>query len=741
MQGKFVAPINADCYYCSDGANRVQTLWSKVICIFVWIASATFCFGATPSTAKNVLFLNSWTDRDVLGNLEPLKLATRSHISTPVSFEVEYLESQRFGDEGYEKGLSESLASEYRGKVDLVIADAYPALFFAVKYRSQIFPGVPIVFEGVDRSRLEGLQLWPGVTGVTTSVDVRGTIELALRLQPDTTNVAVIGGTSEFEQYWLKILDRQLRPYEPRLKLTDLVGLPPEELLKEVAALPPHTIVFFQLIPLESAQPVMGTYDILAAISQRIPTYCIFSYCLDHGAIGGSYPTANVQQVKGGELAARVLSGEKPETIPVVDGNSSPHATVDWRQIQRWNMPRPALRPDIVVLHRPPTVWEQYKKYAFAAIAVCLIQTMLIVGLLVQRSVRRKTEARLRESEERFRLMADTTPSLVWMSDKDGKVIYLNNRRIEFTGRDPKAGLEDTWKTFIHPDDLEQVETANAQAREKQEPFSKEYRLRRKDGVYRWMFDVAAPRIHSDGSFAGFIGSAIDISDQKEANEALESIGGKLIEAQEKERRRIARELHDDICQRLALLALELGSSGSKPARMEDARKHCVDIAADVQALSHKLHSTNLDYLGVETAISSFCREFSQQHHVNVEFTSENIPNPLPRDISLSLFRVTQEALHNAVKYSGVDKFTVDLRGTGDSIQLEVGDAGAGFHLQTAKLNGGLGLVSMQERVHLVKGVFTVETNVNLGTKIVARVPVPAGPLEGNPSVSSSVPM
>jgi PAS domain S-box-containing protein len=362
--------------------------------------------------------------------------------------------------------------------------------------------------------------------------------------------------------------------------------------------------------------------------------------------------------------------------------------------------------------------------------------------LLVQRAIRRRTEVRLRESEERFRVMADTTPSLVWMSDKDGKVVYLNNRRIEFTGRDPAAGFGDTWKTFIHPDDQQKVEAANEQAAKKHEPFSKEYRLRRKDGVYRWMFDVAAPRINSDGSFAGFIGSAIDISDQKQANEALETIGGKLIEAQEKERRRIARELHDDICQRLALLALELGSSGSsKPARMGDAQKRCVDIAADVQALSHKLHSTNLDYLGVEAAIRSFCHEFSQQHHVNVEFTSENIPNPLPRDISLSLFRVTQEALHNAVKYSGVDKFTVDLRGTWDSIQLEITDAGAGFHLQTAKLNGGLGLVSMQERVHLVKGVFTVETNVNRGTKILARVPLPAGPLEGNPFVSSSVPM
>ena len=587
MERKFVTAVNIDRCCCSDGANRVGTFRPIVIFIFVWVTTAIFCLGATPSAEKNVLVLDSFRDPQDPSYFEQLKSTTRSHISTPVNFHVEGLESQRSRDEASEKNLSELLASEYRGKVDLVIATGYPALLFAVKYRSQIVPGIPIVFAVVDRSRLEGQQLWPGVTGVTSSVDVRGTIDLALRLQPDTKNVVVIGGTSEFEQYWLKIINQELRHYEPRLKSTDLVGLAPDELLKEVAALPPHTIALFQLAPQESVQPVMGTYEVLAAISQRIPTYCIHSYCLDHGIVGGSYADTTAQRVVGGELAARVLSGEKPETIPVIDGNSSPRATVDWRQMQRWNMPESALPPDTVVLHRPPSFWEQYKKYMLVGIAVCLILTLLIVGLLLQRVRSRKTEARLRESEERFRVMADTTPSLVWMSDKDGKVIYLNNRRIEFTGRDPAAGLEDTWKTFIHPDDLQKVEAANLQAMEKQEPFSKEYRLRRKDGVYRWMFDVAAPRINSDGSFAGFIGSAIDISDQKQANEALETISGKLIEAQEKERRRIARELHDDICQRLALLAIatrfkwvEAVADGRHPGAMHRHRRGCSGVIA-----------------------------------------------------------------------------------------------------------------------------------------------------------------
>ena len=328
--------------------------------------------------------------------------------------------------------------------------------------------------------------------------------------------------------------------------------------------------------------------------------------------------------------------------------------------------------------------------------------------------------------------MADTTPALIWMCDREGTVTYLNDRRIDFTGRDLATGFDDTWSAFIHPDDVESVQVANKRGLEEQREYSKEYRLRRRDGVYRWMLDIAAPRVNGDGSFAGFVGSAADITDQKMAQEALEKIGGKLIEAQEEERSRIARELHDDICQRLALLSMELeqanrgsNSSGGSP-KIEEIRRHCAEIAGDVQALSHKLHSSKLEYLGLAPAIRSFCREFSQQHDVSVQFEGENVPGFLPRDISLSLFRVTQEALQNALKHSGVRRFSVSLRGPANEIQLEVSDLGAGFDVERAKLDRGLGLVSMQERAHLVHGSFTIESTVNGGTKILVRVPLAA---------------
>jgi signal transduction histidine kinase len=245
------------------------------------------------------------------------------------------------------------------------------------------------------------------------------------------------------------------------------------------------------------------------------------------------------------------------------------------------------------------------------------------------------------------------------------------------------------------------------------------------------MFDVASPRVNGDGSFAGFIGSAIDTTDQKLAQQALEKVSGQLIEAQEQERSRIARDLHDDICQRLALLAMEIGranrtSSGSLATtdqNLDNIRKHCSEIACDVQSLSHQLHSSTLDYLGVVAAIKAYCSEVSKQHQVSVEFTDNNVPKHLPKDISLCLFRIAQEALHNAVKYSGTSQFLVALYAIGDEIQLVVRDAGAGFDVEEAKKNRGLGLVSMQERANLVHGRFAVDSKPGKGTRIFAAVP------------------
>src|SRR4029077_4813140 len=211
---------------------------------------------------------------------------------------------------------------------------------------------------------------------------------------------------------------------------------------------------------------------------------------------------------------------------------------------------------------------------------------------------------------------------------------------------------------------------------------------------------------------------AQDITERKLAKEALSTVSQKLIEAQEEERTRIARELHDDIGQRLVLLAWHLGSSNG------NLRKQVEDLANDVQALSHSLHSPKLELLGLAAAADGFCGELSDRQRVEIEFHSENIPKELPKEISLCLFRVLQEALQNAIKHSGSRQFQVSLKSGASEIELTVRDSGIGFETDEAIKGPGLGLTSMQERLKLVNGQLSIDSKPQRGTTIQARVPL-----------------
>ena len=225
-----------------------------------------------------------------------------------------------------------------------------------------------------------------------------------------------------------------------------------------------------------------------------------------------------------------------------------------------------------------------------------------------------------------------------------------------------------------------------------------------------------------------------DVTERKRAEEALSSVSRRLIEAQEQERARIARELHDDIGQRLALLAVELEDTHQDPAnppgvrsRMGELQTQATEIASDIQALSHELHSAKLEYLGIVAAMRGFCVEFAKQRKVNIDFKGHALPSPLPRETSLCLFRVLQEALHNSVKHSGVKNVEVGLWETSDEVHLTISDFGAGFDSETIKESRGLGLISMEERLRLLNGKLSIESQPKRGTTVHARVPLGPG--------------
>jgi PAS domain S-box-containing protein len=362
--------------------------------------------------------------------------------------------------------------------------------------------------------------------------------------------------------------------------------------------------------------------------------------------------------------------------------------------------------------------------------------SFLSIAVLAAEQQKRVEEFRtlldaLRESEERFRLLADTAPVLIWTSGTDKLCTFANQAWLDFTGRSMAQELGTGWSFSIHPDDVDRVMATYEEAFDRRMPCEMEYRLRRHDGTYRWIADYGVPRFESSGAFCGYIGSCLDVTDRKSVEATLRELSGRLISAQEHERVRIARELHDDLGQQVALLQMsidrfEAGLSNLSDDSVQQLRaisRGTERMASGIHKTAHQLHPFKLEVVGLVTALNGLCREFSEQHELSVQFVQHDMPPLLSQDASLCLFRIAQEALHNVVKHARVSKATVELSGRNGEVELCIADSGAGFDVDSAAAKGGLGLVSMRERLRLVGGRLSIEALQRQGTRISACVP------------------
>jgi PAS domain S-box-containing protein len=353
----------------------------------------------------------------------------------------------------------------------------------------------------------------------------------------------------------------------------------------------------------------------------------------------------------------------------------------------------------------------------------------------MRKSLRRQEDRRsaghaaiLYSQEELLKIFVKCVPAGVAMFDRDMRYLQVSDRWCSDYSIDRSIALGRTHYE-LSQDIPERWKEMHRRGLGGETLRADVDRWDREDGTTKWVRWEILPWRTPTGSIGGILVLAEDITDKKVLEGAVSDITQKLIVSEEKERSRIARELHDDIGQRIALLEMGLAQLQQEypGSRIDRLRKQTSEISSDIQSLSHELHSSTLEYLGLARAISSFCREFSDHRELEVDFQSHDLPGSVPPDISLCLFRVLQEALHNSAKHSRARHIEVRLWATSGEITLTVRDSGMGFKRDAPKQSQGLGLISMRERVRLVKGELSIQSRSGRGTTIRAIVPLHTG--------------
>ena len=363
------------------------------------------------------------------------------------------------------------------------------------------------------------------------------------------------------------------------------------------------------------------------------------------------------------------------------------------------------------------------------------------------------TERELRKSELRFRAAANATAdvivemdlqqgSLKWFGDVDGQLGYAQ-------GEFPRTRTGFT--SYFHPDDQERVGREVTRAFAANETFQFEGRVRCKDGSFRNWESRGRVIAHENGRPSLAIGTHRDITQRKhdeallKASEVrLQELTTRLFTAQEDERRLLAREFHDAFGQQTAAVSIQLGSLRVRhpdlPADLRQAlasiQAQVVELSNDLRRVAHELHPAGLEQLGLEAALRAHCDSLSAHERVTISFSSDGCPTQLPPNTAICVFRVTQTALRNVVRHSGAGKATVTLRAIGHVLELSIEDDGVGFDVSEAKRRGGLGLVSMEERVRPMGGQLSITSALGNGTQVLARVPLSSS-LQSEPAEAS----
>jgi PAS domain S-box-containing protein len=688
--------------------------------------------GAEGADAKRVLIVHSF------GSAAP------PFTTTSVAFETELterigervdlaevsLDMAHYADPDMQQALVDYLQKrQVKWQPDIVVPVGSPAAIFVSRYRERLFPDTPILYCSLDQRRLPPGSLDKNAAFVGENFNLPGFVEDILQVAPATTNIAVVIGASQLEQYWAAAFRQEFAPFTNRVAFTWLNDLSFDQMLERVSTLPPHSFIFLVLLLRDASGVSHNADEALKRIHAvaNAPINSIFQNQLGLGIVGGRLYQAELEGEISARIAIRILHGEPASGFPPEIIGPLP-ARYDWRELQRWKIAENRLPAGSLIAFREPTVWGRYRGWIIAGITVCALQAAFIFALLGNLARRRRAELSSMESANRLQAILDSAVEGIITFNQLGVIESVNAAAERMFGCSA-AELSGQNVSVLIPSHF----------REKPGVYpgssciaigGREVSGRRKDGsLFPVELVVSEVVLATRRVFTGLVR---EIGERKQAEQAAREFGGRLLQAQEAERARLARELHDDITQRLARLAIDAGRVESGRDRsgvvMRELREGLVRLSEDIHALSYRLHPSMLADLGLAAALKAECDRFSRETSVRTDVKLIELPEIIPDSAAFCLFRIAQEALRNVARHSGSAVAQVSLRPLDGGLQLAVVDNGVGFDPARQRQRPSLGLASMRERVRLIGGEVEIESAPAKGTIVLAWVPFKGEP-------------
>jgi PAS domain S-box-containing protein len=484
-----------------------------------------FTANAPAAEPKRVLLIHSFGSATPPFTVESTAFETElvEKMGERVDLDEVSLDMARYADRDMQEAIVDYLQKrKAKWRPDLVVTIGAPAGIFAANYRDRLFPETPILYATLDRRLVPPGALDNNATYIGQVYEISGFIEDMLQIAPATKNIEVIVGATPLEHLWQEAFKKAAEPLAGRVKFTYYSDLSFDQMKERVSKLPPNYYIFFLLLLRDAAGVTLNADEALQRLHAvaNAPINSIFNHQLGLGIVGGRLHQSDRVGKEAAQVAIRILHGEPASSFPPRFVERLP-PRYDWRELQRWKINEKLLPPGSTVLFRGPTAWERYRTSIIAGVSICLLQALLITGLLANLVRRRRAERSLTESEGRFQTMADAAPIMIWAAGADKLCTFVNKAWLAFTGRKMEQELGNGWSEGVHLDDFENCVQTYVTAFDAREPFTMKYRLRRHDGEYRFITDSGAPRFGKRGNFRGYVGACVDVTDLLEQQKAL----------------------------------------------------------------------------------------------------------------------------------------------------------------------------------------------------------------------------